>query len=322
MKKVVITGASSFIGANLCRYFAQKEFVTIGTISAERESYSGIQKVRLEAVEQASAILELLDVTQPGSIRDLIERHKPDLWVHLAAWTKNYGSLDYDLCKGFEVGVAPLTELFQGLAQSSSRLVLIGSDAEYTSSASVLHETSPTSPVMPYGLAKLSVSIRAEQLALQYGVKTRLARAFLPYGTLDNPGKLIPSVIDALGRNEKIDLSPCLQERDFLYIGDLVQGIDILGFETSNTNLFDVFNVCSSKPTQLKEFLQHIAERLGKELDLLDFGARQMRAGEAPCVCGSNEKMISEYGWNPMPLEKGIAQYLAETQAVGASGLL
>ena len=93
MKKIVVTGASSFIGANLCRYFAGKDFVTVGTISAERESYSGVQKERLDAACRANTELELLDVTQPGSITELAERYKPDLWVHLAAWTKNYGSL-------------------------------------------------------------------------------------------------------------------------------------------------------------------------------------------------------------------------------------
>ena len=61
--------------------------------------------------------------------------------------------------------------------------------------------------------------------------------------------------------------------------------------------LIDIFNICSGNAAKLKDLLLMIASELGSSHDLLKFGARQMRAGEALVSHGSNKKAIEILGW-------------------------
>ena len=313
MKKIIITGISSFVGVHLARYFISKKYQVIGTISRSREMYQGMKSQRLDDAEKFGVQIEQLDIVDKGRVSSLVQRIKPSIWFHLAAWTENYGSLDYDLKKAHRVNVEPLSNIYETLSQNETKgVIFAGTNAEYSDTDSACLENDICLPTMPYGLAKLSVTIRSRQLAFQYGIATRVARVFIPYGLYDNPGKLLPSVVQSLQEGRSIDLSPCTQERDYIYIDDLMEGFNHLVDDLKRNCVFDIFNICSGEGTVLKEFLRNIAIFMESNTALLNFGARKMRSGEQQASYGSNSKAKKLLNWSPHTLEEGLQKYINE----------
>ena len=187
---------------------------------------------------------------------------------------------------------------------------MTGSSAEYSNSDLPCREDEPCWPVTPYGLSKLGETIYARQLIERYPLSIRVARVFIPYGPLDAPQKLIPNVVQALKRREAVDLSPCHQARDFIYIDDLVQGYRRLIEDLQRPTLFDVVNLCSGQAIPLRELLSELADLLGRDKSLLRFGARSMRPGEPPISYGANQKAKDMLGWQPRSLREGLQCYL------------
>ena len=90
----------------------------------------------------------------------------------------------------------------------------------------------------------------------------------------------------------------------------MVNGFVALLNDLNREPLFDIFNICSGNATMLKDLLLMIVSELGLSHDLLKFGARQMRAGEALVSHGSNKKAMRILGWKPGNLYNGISEYL------------
>jgi nucleoside-diphosphate-sugar epimerase len=309
---VVATGVSSFVGMHLARQFAGAGHRVVGTISKPRETYRDIRGERLRALE-ASAELVQLDVTDAAAVDALIERVAPTLWIHHAGHAVAYASYDYDLAQGFAANVAPLTHLYKSLAGKGCNVIVTGSSAEYSVSDAANREDDACWPDMPYGVSKLEETIRARQLALQFSVPTRVARLYIPFGTYDNPEKLLAQVVAGLRAGKTIELSACTQARDFLGISDLCAAYAALDADMSRT-LFDVFNICGGQAVVLREFLLDIATLMNADPALLHFGARPMRPGEAAFSFGSNEKARKILTWRPEDLRAAIsADLLCET---------
>ena len=165
-------------------------------------------------------------------------------------------------------------------------------------------------PAMPYGISKLNETLYAQLLASKYNLRTRVARVYIPFGKFDTPSKLIPYLIKNIKRNEKIELSPCEQKRDFLYIGDLVRGYRCLIDDLTRDKYFDIFNLSSGNSIKVKELLLLITNHLNYSSDLLKFGSKEMRPGEVLISYGSNKKAKNILGWEPEPLNKGINKFL------------
>jgi len=311
MSNIVITGINSFIGVHLAKYFSSNKYNVIGTISRDISQYEGIKKVRIVEALNSNVKIEKLDITQSDELINIISKAKPDYWIHHAGWATDYSSFEYNFVTGFEVNVKPLSTLYPALKKCECKgIIITGSSAEYGDGNQADKETDAAFPTMPYGLSKLTETLYAQQLANKYNVPTRVARVYIPFGTLDAPNKLIPSVINHVKKNESIDLSKCEQKRDFIYIEDLINGYEALLNNLNKEPLFDIFNICSGESTRLKDLLLMIASELGSSQDLLKFGARQMRSGEALASYGSNKKAIEILGWKPGNLYDGIGKYL------------
>ena len=117
--RVLVTGASSFIGCHLARRFAAAGYSVVATHARPMSTYAGIQKERLDAVA-AGAKLAALDIRDDAQIAAILESHAPDLWVHHAGYATDYGSLDYDLAAGMAVNVTPLRSLYQRLEKATT----------------------------------------------------------------------------------------------------------------------------------------------------------------------------------------------------------
>ena len=314
---VIVTGISSFVGMHLARRFAREGFRVAGTISKPRAAYNGIRAARLKELDGAITFVEL-DITDAAAVAAVVDKFKPSLWLHHAGYAAGYASSDYDSAQGFAANVAPLTHIYKSLAGRDCSVIVTGSGAEYSTTDAAAREDDACFPDMPYGLSKLAETLRARQLAAQFGVPTRVARDYLPYGVFDNPEKLLAQVVEGLRRNIPVDLSTCTQARDFLGIGDLCGAYVALHNDMPRTP-FDIFNICSGEATPLRDLLLSIAKIMKADPALLRFGVRPARPGDPPVMFGSNDKARRILGWQPAALADAIRRDLLDPVAADSA---
>ena len=305
---VVVTGVSSFVGCHLARHFASRGAKVVGTISRGRDAYAGIAAERL-AVLDGQIEFATLDLRNEAGIADVIQKVAPSLWIHHAGFAEGYASPDYDMVQAESINVVPLAALYRGLAGGPCGVIITGSSAEYGDSDSANREDDPALPTMPYGLSKRAETARAGELAERYGVSTRVARLFIPFGRLDNPGKLVAQAVTKLRAGVVVALSPCRQRRDFVGVGDICDGYERLRADLGRAR-FDVFNIASGRGVMLKDFLIEIAHRLSTPESLLQFGAIPMRVGEPEISYADIGKAKRILGFAPTPLDLAIEREL------------
>jgi len=312
VKKILITGISSFIGFHLAKYFNRNEdFEVIGSLTKKIFDYNGIQSTRLNILKKEGIIFEKLNLTDSNRIRAFINATRPNIWINHAGYAENYGSFDYDLKKGMNINVYPLYTIYPALKQNDCEgIIITGTNAEYSDSDVANKETDSCFPTTPYGLSKLMETLAAKQLSDYYGLTTRVARVYIPFGPLDSPKKLLPYLINQLKKNQGVELSPCLQKRDFIYVEDLVRAYGTMINDFSRNSVFEIFNLCSGKATRLKDLLLMIVRILDSNSELLNFGARKIRPGETDVSYGIIQKAIDILDWKPSSLQEGLKHYI------------
>ena len=309
---VLVTGASSFVGAHLVTTLAGLGYRVLAGRSRARDEYEGIQERRLRQIERHDVETLEIDVRDPDAVRSSILRHRPSICFHHAGWVQDYGAHEYDLAKGHAVHAGPLPAVIRALRDvGAAGLVLTGTSAEYSPSGVPNREDEACYPSMPYGLSKLEATIRARQLALRFGINVRVARVFIPFGPLDAPGKLVPQVVTALMQRQPVELSAGTQRRDFIHIDDLIDGYVRLLATLDQPQPFLLYNLCGGDPCAVKGLLTEIARCIGADESLLRFGARAMREGEMPFSCGDNRKAREDLGFAPRNMPKAVADYVA-----------
>ncbi|MBF0246640.1 MAG: NAD(P)-dependent oxidoreductase [Alphaproteobacteria bacterium] len=303
-RTAIVTGASSFVGCHLARAYADAGWAVVAVTSRARETYDGIRAQRLDFIAGRVAFA-VCDLTDADAAAVLVDEYAPVLWVQHAGYADNYASRDYDLEKSLALNVVALEPLYRTLYGRGCGVIVTGSSMEYSASDAANREDDVCWPDLPYGVSKLAETVEAHRLACQYGVATRVARLYIPVGPLDAPGKLMDFVTRQLVAGKTAGLSPCEQKRDFLGIRDLCNAYVKLA-DDFHRQTFDVFNICSGAATRVKTLLEGLADAVGADRALLDFGARGMRPGETMVSFGDNTKARTVLGWTPRPLEDAL----------------
>jgi nucleoside-diphosphate-sugar epimerase len=156
-----------------------------------------------------------------------------------------------------------------------------------------------------YGAAKAATGIFGSALARQAGIPFVTLRLFNIFGVGEAPQRLIPYLIDCLGRSEPADLTPGDQIRDLTYVDDVVDAIRTAA--TSRLEPYSAYNICSGRRTQMRWVAETVADMMGQRRSLLRFGALPRREDEPQLVVGSNERFVGATGWRPrVTVEEGI----------------
>ncbi len=319
MKRVVVTGASSFVGCHLVKAFAENGWAVAATLTRPFDAYDGVRAERLGWIRDSVSSWNVLDLRDGQAVRSFISDARPNLWIHHAGHAVNYGSADYDAAAGREVNVAPLAAIYEELAKVKAGVIVTGSSMEYADTDQACQETDACRPSTPYGASKLEETQAAEALSKQHGLPTRVARLFIPFGRFDAPNKVLPYVVDNLRQERPVDLSPCTQKRDFLAVGSVAKAYQVLADDLKRGG-FEIVNVCSGQAVTVKSVIEGIAEQLGAPRALLGFGKRPMRPGEPDVSYGSCDK-ARKLGWRPASLDKGIAELVAGSVEFSADAI-
>ncbi|MBO9610062.1 MAG: NAD(P)-dependent oxidoreductase [Paenibacillaceae bacterium] len=315
----VVTGVSSFIGMHVaCRLAVSFERV-VGTCGRSAEAYEEpLRAMRLREAVRNGVTLAELDITREADVAAFISRERPAVWIHHAGYAVDHASPTYASGLGFRVNVAPLDSLYARLREAGCDGVIVtGSCMEYGDSPDSCREDDPCWPATPYGLSKLTETIRARQLSLQFGLKTRVVRVFIPYGRWDAPGRLMRDAAFALLRGEPIALSACTQQRDFIAVEDLAEGYLACIHDFKREPLFDIYNLCGGRAIPVREALLALSGLLEADPALLHFGERIIRSNESEACWGSNGKALEQLNWRPRCLREGLTAFAVELRSMG-----
>ncbi|MFA6238863.1 MAG: NAD(P)-dependent oxidoreductase [Bacteriovorax sp.] len=291
MKKLIITGASSFIGFHLAKSLSPF-YDIVATTTAPLETYSGIQGERLKLLQNQNIKFEILDVRNHDQIIRVIQEHRPAYWINHAGYTKNYASMDYDMALADTIHEAPLGTIYSELAKVGCLGVIgTGTCMEYSDLDNPHSEDETCNPSTPYGKSKLKQTLKSLELGKKHNIPTSIIRVFIPFGDYDDPRKLFPTLIQKLWKNEEMALSAGSQERNFIPIEELIH----LYFQLLKNNEGGIYNGASIMNISVKEFILKITSEQKLNQSLLKFGVHPMREGEAPFCTASFEKLRNFY---------------------------
>lgn len=257
--RIIITGATGFIGTALCEELLQNGHEVIAVI---RPGSSRRDKLRDVPVVE----LPLDDIAR---LPKLVP--EADMFYHLA-WNGSAGSDREDFDMQYS-NIGYTAEAIRAAKRCGCRKFIgAGSQAEYgvVHGAAREEETRPY-PFMMYGAAKLAAYHMGRLVAAQEGIAFVWSRIYSVYGVGENPGTLVNYVIDTLQKGEVPELSPCENMWNFMYITDCVRALRLLG-ETEDAE--GIYHVASEDTRILREFVEEIRDTVAPG-SKLHFGAKK-----------------------------------------------
>src|SRR5712671_2660263 len=185
MKKVLVTGASGFIGRH-CLPLLVSGGYEVHALSRRLHTNTALQNVSWHEA----------DLLRPGGAADLIGQVRPDSILHLA-WYAVPGKF-WEARENVDWVRASLELLCAFADSGGKRIVAAGSCAEYDSAAGeCLENLTPLLPRTLYGTSKFAF----ERLLLSSGEQTGLSsasgRIFFLYGPNEHPSRLVAYAIQS-----------------------------------------------------------------------------------------------------------------------------
>jgi len=291
MKRLLLTGATGFIGRHCLPLLLAKGYEVHGVSLSHRE-------------EAASDVTwHKVDLLDTGSIADLLARVRPTHLLHLA-WTTAPGEY-WTALENVRWVQASLELLQHFAARGGQRAVMAGTCAEYDWSDGYCSEfKTPLKPRTLYGASKHALQILTESFAEQTGLSVGWGRIFFLYGQHEHPQRLVSYVIRSILQRGLVLCSHGEQLRDFLYVKDVAAAFVSL----LESDVRGAVNIGSGEAVTLKDLIYKIADKLhGRELVRL--GAVQVSADEPLLLLPAVERLRDEVGWTPQySLDEGLEE--------------
>jgi len=254
------------------------------------------------------------DLGDEALVGRILRDEKIELVMHFAAYAYVGESVTAPLKYYFNNVVATLHLLRAMLDAGVTKFVFSSTCATFgTPEKMPITETTPQSPINPYGQSKLDIENALKAFAHAYGLSFAAFRYFNAAGAAEDGSigerrevetHLIPLAFDAAtGRRPALQVfgndyptpdGTCL--RDYVHVDDLSRA-HIAVFpklETPGTALF--YNLGTGTPSSVLEVIRAIEKIAGRPVPH-SFAPR--RAGDPPSLYADSTKAKTELGWTP-----------------------
>ncbi len=174
MKRLLVTGASGFLGWNVCAEALRQGWRVSGTVHSRPVVVPGADAVSV-------------DLRDSDALRQTFDTQQPDAVIHLAAVSQP-NVCEREPRKSREVNVSATKTLGERCAHAGIPIVFTSSDLVFDGTEAPYGEDDPVSPLSEYGRQKVA----AEQELERSGANAVVCRMPLMYG---DPGPAAGSFI-------------------------------------------------------------------------------------------------------------------------------
>ena len=317
--RILITGATGFVGTHLRRYLlAQTDWQLVGTVYPEKPP---------DPLDPEREQLLALDLRDAEAVRAVLETHQPEGIIHLAA--QSHVPTSYkDPWNTLENNIRGQLNLFEGCIaiQHQPRILIIGSGEEYGRARPEelpLTEDHPLRPENPYSVSKVAQDVMGYQYFISFGLPVIRVRPFNHIGPGQSPRFVLPAFASQVASIEAGHQEPVMRvgnlepARDFTDVRDVVRAYRQA---LTRGHPGEVYNIASGVPHTVQSLVDELLA-LARVAIRVEIDPQRYRPADVPVIYGSAEKMLQDTGWaTEIPFEQSIQDVLTEWRGkIGAA---
>ena len=297
--KIFVIGGAGYIGS-VCAELLLNE-------AHEVTIFDNLTEGHRRAVDSRASFIQG-ELTERAQIQDALSSTRPDAVMHFAA-NALVGESMRNPSKYFRNNVCNGLNLLDAMVTTGVRRIVFSSTCAIFGLPERLpiDETTPASPINPYGESKLAFEKVLRWYDQIHGLKFVSLRYFNAAGATQNFGEdhrqethLIPNVLKvALGQNPNVEIYGTNYEtpdgtciRDYIHIVDLARA-HILALGATNSALY---NLGTGGGSSVREVIAACGKITGRNVATIE---KPRRPGDPPRLIASSEKIKNELGWQP-----------------------
>jgi nucleoside-diphosphate-sugar epimerase len=256
MKRVVVTGASGFIGKALVTELLERGFFVYAIVRNQKKMEGLLHHINLKNIE-----LPLEDITElPKYINEKI-----DLFYHLANYAK-YPEENQDYRKQLKNTEYACDAISAAIKINATKFILIGSSYQYQKNHNKYYSENRSCSI--YGTARLSAQLMCETIAHNSGIQMNTVLLTNCFGVGDYSNRSTNSIIKKFLNNESPLLIEGNYKHDWVYISDFVGGLIEVGLKGKN---FKTYYIGNRKLKTFKEIITETRDVINPKMNL-EFG--------------------------------------------------
>lgn len=307
MKRVLVTGGTGFVGANLVRRLLRDGHEVHLLVRPQHAAWR-IEEIRRDVQ------LHVLDMADAASVVKTVGDIKPEWIFHLAA----HGAYSWqtDVAEIFQTNLISTTHLLESCLKTGfESFVHTGSSSEYGFKDHAPAETEWVDPNSHYAVAKAAATSYCRYTAQARRLNVTTLRLYSAYGPFEEAKRLMPTLIRRGLRGEWPPLVNPDTARDYIYVEDVCDAC-LLAAQTAPREWGEVYNLGTGRQTTLREVVE-IARRVLEIKADPQWGTMPARIWDTSVWVANSQKIQADLGWKPRhTFEEGFAKMVAWQRAL------
>jgi nucleoside-diphosphate-sugar epimerase len=289
MKRVIITGATGFIGANLARR------LLLDGHEIHLLARPGYSPWRIQNIYKDVQLYEV-DIRDAKTLEEVVRQIQPDWVFHLAA--SGAYSWQTDLTLMVQTNIIGTINLVEAcLRVGYESFINTGSSSEYGLKKFAPSEKEWLEPNSHYAFTKASASLFCRYTAQSRNIPLCTLRLYSVYGPYEEPKRLMPSLIREGLKGKFPPLVGPDTSRDYIYVDDVIDAYS-LAASKPNKELGAIYNIGSGIQTSLRRVVQTARQTLGIHAEP-EWNTMQPRIWDTNTWVANIQKAVDELDWQP-----------------------